>query len=267
MKKKIWAHTIVYNEENFIWFAIMSVVDYVDKVLVWDSGSTDKTVEIINEIRKIKGDKIEFKEVGSVDKFQFTKMRQSMLNASICDWILVLDGDEIWWEDSIKRVVDEIHKKGTKIEGIVVPMVVPVGDIYHFQEEKAGCYHLLGRMGHLNLRAISKKIPGLHVDWPYGGESYLDENNKLVQEREKVIFLDTPYLHVTHLKRSSSKSKAHKFKHEIGERFPVDFKFPEVLYNPYPKIVPSPWVKITGGEFIKSYLLTPLRKIKRRILV
>ena len=51
-KQTIWANTIVHNEENFIWFAIMSVIDWVDKMLVWDTGSTDKTVEIIEEIIK-----------------------------------------------------------------------------------------------------------------------------------------------------------------------------------------------------------------------
>ena len=48
---KIWVNTIVHNEENFIWFAVMSVIDYVDKVLIYDTGSTDKTVEIIKEIQ------------------------------------------------------------------------------------------------------------------------------------------------------------------------------------------------------------------------
>src|SRR5207244_4106590 len=118
-----------------------------------------------------------------------------------CDWILVLDGDEIWWEQSIKNLIKEINQDGDKIEGIVVPMVVPVGDIYHLQDEKAGQYKILGRKGHLNLRALSKKIPGLHVDWPYGKESYFDEKNKLIQERENIIFLNTPYLHTTHLER------------------------------------------------------------------
>src|SRR3989338_7015752 len=111
---KIFANTIVNNEENFIWFAIMSVVDYVDKILVWDTGSTDKTVELVKGIRETKGDKVEFREVGVVDKHEFTKMRQMMLDESKCDWILILDGDEVWWEDSIKKVVKEIKTKGSE---------------------------------------------------------------------------------------------------------------------------------------------------------
>lgn len=263
-KKNIWTNTIVHNEENFIWFAIMSVVDYVDKVLVWDTGSTDKTVEIIRGIRKIKGDKVDFREIGEVGEKDFPKVRQEMLERSNCDWILVLDGDEIWWENSIKKVLDKIQKEGGKVEGIVVPMIVPVGDIYHLQEEKAGKYNLAGRIGHLSLRAINKKIPGLHVDWPYGKESYLDVNNLPVQERKNIIFLDAPYLHVTHLKRSSQKRRYNKFKYEIGKPASFDFKFPEVFLLPYPKIIPSPWTKISGMTLFKSKLLTPFRQFKRR---
>lgn len=261
---EIWANTMVHNEENFIWFAIMSVVDYVDKILVWDTGSTDKTVEIIKEIIKVKGDKIEFKEVGTVDKYEFTKMRQAMLEESKCDWILVLDGDEIWWEDSIKKLINKINTN-RNIEGIVAPMVLPVGDIYHFQEEQAGQYSLLGRKGHLSLRLINRKIPGLHVDWPYGKESFFDENNLPIQERKNIIFLDTPYLHVTHLKRSRLKGKSDKLKYELGNQAPEGFKFPEVLYGKYPSFICSPWNKIEGFKKLGFQLLTPLRKLKRRL--
>lgn len=261
---KIWANTIVNNEENFIWFAVMSVVDYVDKILIWDTGSTDNTVKIIRKIREIRGDKVDFKEVGSVDQFQFTKMRQKMLEQSKCDWVLILDGDEIWWKDSIRKVVSEIERQ-KEIEGIVVPMIVPVGDIFHFQDESAGRYKILGKKGHLSLKAFSKKIPGLHVDWPYGKEGFFDEDGKLIQERERIVFVDKPFLHVTHLKRSNSKRKYEKFKHELGSEVEKEFKFPEVLYGECPEYINSPWVRLSGTELLKARVLAPLRKIKRAI--
>lgn len=261
---KIWANTIVNNEENFIWFSIMSVIDFVDQILIYDTGSTDKTVEIISEVRKVKGNKITLKQLGHVSGDEFPKLRQKMLEESKSDWILVLDGDEIWWEDSIKRIIKTINKK-KRIEGIIVPMVVPVGDIYHIQEQRAGKYKLLGLKGHYNLRAINKGIPGLHADWPYGKESYLDENNLPIQERKGMVFIDAPYLHVTHLKRSSSKRKYDKFKYELGGKVSEKFKFPEVLYK-HPINIPSPWVKISGIQLLKATLFSPLRKIKRRIL-
>lgn len=263
---KIFANTIVNNEENFIWFAIMSVVDYVDKVLVYDTGSTDHTLEIIKEIAKIKRDKIEFKELGPVDKDEFTRLRQKMLDESNCDWILVLDGDEIWWEESIKRIYEEIDKNGDKVEGIVVPMVVPVGDIYHLQDHSAGRYEIAGKKGHYSLKAINKKISGLHVSNPYGQEGYFDGNNTPIQKKEGIILIDTPILHVTHLKRSSSKEKQNKFKYEIGKMVKSNFKFPEVFYKEYPAVIPSPWIKVSGVTAIKASLLTPLRMFKRKLL-
>lgn len=266
IKKTIWANCIVNNEENFIWFAIMSVVNYVDKILIWDTGSTDRTVEIIEEIRKKQGNKIEFKEVGPVNKYEFTRMRQAMLKESNCDWVLILDGDEIWWDDSISKLVKKIHTEEEKIEGIVVPVIVPVGDIYHMQEQAAGQYEILGRRGHFNLRAINKKIPGLHVDQPYGKESYFDENKLPIQERPKVIYLDAPYLHVTHLKRSSLKRIFEKYKLELGNSIAPGFKYPEVLCEKYPQIVSNPWVRISGLKRFQARLLTPLRKLKRRLL-
>lgn len=262
---KIWANTIVNNEENFIWFAVMSVAKFVDKILIWDTGSTDKTVLVIEDLKKELGNKIEFKQVGKVTPVQFTKMRQKMLEESKCDWIIILDGDEIWWENSIKKVINQIKQKGNEIEGIVVPMIVPVGDIYHFQGNEAGRYQILGRKGHLSLKAISKKIPGLHVDWPYGKEGFFDGENKLVQERKDIEFINEPFLHVTHLKRSNSKRIYNKLKSELGKEVKEGFEFPEVLYKEYPSFISSPWIKISGIKKIKAQILTPLRKLKRRI--
>ncbi len=262
---KIWANTIVNNEENFIWFAVMSVINYVNKVVIYDTGSTDNTVEIIKDIKKEFPNKVIFKEVGEVSDIEFPKIRQQMLEESECDWILVLDGDEIWWENSIKKVIQEINTKEDEIEGIVVPFFVPVGDIYHLQEERAGKYNLLGRKGHLSLRAFSKNIPGLHVDCPYGKESFLDVNNTLIQERKNNVFVNAPYLHTTHLKRSSQKRKNDKFKYELGKRVSSDFKFPEVLYEVVPTIVSFPFIQISGSQLLKAAILTPLRKFKRRL--
>lgn len=261
---KIWANTIVNNEENFIWFSVMSVVDYVDQVLIYDIGSTDNTVAIIREIQKNKKN-VKLKEVGIVDAYQFPTLRQKMLDESESDWILILDGDEIWWQDSIVKVKNKINKSGEELDGIVVPMVVPVGDIYHIQEAAAGQYRLLGRKGHLSLKAINKKIAGLHVNLPYGKEGYFDSGNKLIQNRKNIIFLDAPFLHVTHLKRSKSKRLSDKFKHELGYPINPGFKYPEVFYNPTPKFIPSPWIKLSGSELIISKIFTPLRKIKRRL--
>lgn len=263
---KIWVHTIVCNEDRFLWFAVMSVVDYVDRVMIWDTGSEDKTVEIIKEIIKTHGDKIIFKEVGRADRFQFTQMRQKMLNETEADWILILDGDEIWWKSSIKKVVDTIKKDGDKIDAIVVPFYVPLGDIYHYQEELAGQYKLLGRKGHCSLRLINKNIPGLHIDLPYGQEGYFDKDNLPIQQRQKVIFIDAPYFHTTHLPRSSTIRLYNKVKFELGSKFPEGFTYPEIFSLHYPSIVSSPWQNAGFRFLLLAAILTIPRKMKRRFV-
>lgn len=272
--KTIWGNTIVKNEDRYIWFALMSVVDYLDKILIWDSGSTDNTVKIIDEVSRIKGSKIEFREIGDVNKASFTKARQKMLDESNCDWLFILDGDEVWWENSIKKVTDKVKKNGDELDLIITPYKSIVGDVYHFQEEAAGKYNLSGRKGHLNVRAINRRIPGLHVDMPYGREGYFDSDNNKIQDRDpkRILFLNESYLHFSNIKRSSLDSgddevmqRVKKIKHEIGIKFSPDFIYPEVLYKDRPGIVSSPWKPMSSGFKLRATLETPLRKLKRRL--
>lgn len=274
-KKSIWVHTLVKNEERYLWFAVMSVVDFVDKVLLWDTGSSDKTLEIIDEMRKIKGDKIDFKSVGNVSPEEFTKARQSMLDQTKGDWFMIVDGDEVWWEESIKQVVEIIQKEGDKLETIVSPYYNVIGDIYHYQEEAAGRYQIGDKKGHINVRVMNRKIPGLHFEKPHGQQGLYDKDGILIQERpsKNRKFIDAPYMHFTNMIRSSSlemdqrvPKRGLKFKYEIGCRFPQDFKYPEVFCQQAPKIVPSPWQKMPATFFMKAAVETILKKAKRRLI-
>ena len=157
---KICAHMSVKNEERYLWYSVMSVVEQVDYIMLWDTGSTDNTRKIIEEIIKIYPDKINFKEVHETSPVEFSKIRQKMLEETEADWVILVDGDEVWWEDSIKNLVATIREKGNEFETIVSPSYNIVGDIYHYQEESAGQYEIDGRRGHINIRAMNLKIPG-----------------------------------------------------------------------------------------------------------
>ena len=80
-----------------------------------------------------------------------------------------------------------------------------------------------------------------------------------------MVFLDAPYLHVTHLKRSTKARNYNKFKHELGEALPKDFQYPEVLYASYPNVISNPWKKLSGIEFAVSKAITPFKIIKRKL--
>lgn len=256
---KIVAHCLVKNEENFVWYAINSVINYVDEIMIWDHGSTDRTIEII---KSIKNPKIKFKEV----KGDISGLRQKMLDETNSDWIFILDGDEIWFDDVIKNLVFNIKNLTSKFEVIVVPNRMLVGDVFHYQEEIAGKYKIAKWFGHYNIRAI-KKTPGLHVEGVYPNEAYVTKDGDKVQDlsdEKSLIFFDSRYLHASFLKRSSKDKK--KIKYEIGIEFPLDFYFPEVFFKARPGIVPSPWYLMDNSYKLRAFIETPFKKLKRRII-
>lgn len=271
---RISSHTIVCNEERYIWYSLMSVASYMDHMFVWDTGSTDLTVEIIREAKKVLGDKLSFKEFGKVDPTQFSDLREKMLKETSSDWFLVLDGDEVWWESSIRKVVRAINKDGNKLDSIVVPYYNLVGDIYHYQDNSLGKYKIDGNKGFLTIRAINKKIPGLKVVNPHPKEAYVDENNVPIQERSKKArrFLDVKYMHFTHLLRSEdfsrnkqAVSRGYKYKYELGREFSKDFYYPEVFFRPKPEIVKSVWKKMDMSYVLKSSVYFVPRSLKRKL--
>lgn len=274
MSKTIWGHTIVKNEERYLWFSVTSVIDYLDKLLLWDTGSSDKTLEIIKLLEEKYPKKIEFRKYGYVDAYEFTKARQEMLDQTKSDWFVIIDGDEVWWEDSIKKIAEIIQMKGDELDLIITPHYNIVGDIYHYQAEAGANYEIDNQKGHINIRAINRKIPGLHFDKPHGQQGLYDSENNLIQERSgKRIFIEASYLHFTHMIRSSVKDfdervpkREMKFSYEIGIPFAESFKYPEVFYREKPDIIPSPWQKMSRKYFLAGLLATPFKKIKRTFI-
>ena len=250
---KISAQVLVKNEERFVWFAIMSVIDYVDEILVWDNGSEDATREIV---RLIKNPKVRFR---SVPDMPLQKAREEMIRETNADWIFVLDGDEIWYDGAVLKVRNELEKFRDKKDFIIVPNYMLVGDMYHFQEKEAGRYDVGGRIGHYNIRVI-RNTDGLHIEGVYGNEAFVTKEGIKIQNlpESRSLLLDFPYLHASFLKRK---------KFEIGEEFPLDFYYPEVFFRPKPEAVPSIWEPMAGSFRFVSFIETPFRKIYRRTLL
>lgn len=270
MGKTLWGNCIVKNEDRYIWFAIKSAIDYLDKLIIFDTGSSDGTARIIEDLKKEYPDKIFFEKKGNVDPAGLTRLRREMLNITESDWLLLLDGDEVWWEDSLKKSVKEINEKGEGLYALVNPTINLVGDIYHYQEEKAGEYKILGKKGHFNIRFINRKIPELAIRNNYPSEGFYDSQGRLIQEVEdKLYFINSPLLHFSHLKRSSidDQSTLHrkKFRLEIGRKFSENFKYPEIFYQTRPTNIFNPFVSMGFSYKLKAALVTPLKKLKRTL--
>lgn len=255
----ITAQMIVKNEDRWIWYAIKSIIDHVSYILIFDTGSQDNTVEII---KSFSTHKIKFEQKGTVNPKQLVKLRQEQLERTKTDWFLLVDGDEVWPENSIKKLVNSISKNQAKV-GVVVKAKICLGDIFHYQDDKAGRYRIGERLGHYNIRAY-RKIKGYYWQGIYPNEAYVDGKNLPIQEKKTdLIFLDNYYWHLRHLPRST-KFKNIKRKFEFGK--PIAGKdIPEVFSLKRPSIVSSPLVSYSIEEKLAALVLTPLRVIKRTL--
>jgi glycosyltransferase involved in cell wall biosynthesis len=273
-KPSIWVNCLVKNEERWLWYSLNSVLGFVERILVWDAGSTDRTRAII---KTIKNKKIVFKQIGPVSKREYGQVRQKMLEETKSDWVWILDGDEIWPQDSARKLVKEIEKASPKINTFCVRPINFVGDIRFIHPEVflgQTPHAPQGIKGFFSNRVFRRHIPGLHAAGFYGKEGFYDKSKQtLVENQRQVKYLgDVFYWHMSYLPRSSSRKKeievmmrGRKRKYEIGLPRPNWVKIPEVFYLPRPKIVPDPFYQMSSFEYLKALIQTPLKKIKRKL--
>lgn len=269
---KIVAHMPVENEIRWAWFALQSVLPYVDQILVWDLGSTDGTADVL---RSVASPKIKFHLLPGGGGVNLTATRQAMVRQTRGDWMFLVDGDEIWPTRAISQTVSAIRSSGDKLDYLVHGYYNLVGDIYHYQEPGGGRYHIAGKTGHYTIRAVNlTRIPGVHFDRPHGQQGIFDAAGCLIQDRPQAAFIEIPdrYLHTTHLRRSGDAAgdaavhkRASKYKYEIGLPLPADFAYPPCFYFPRPPGVPSPWDHRSLSYTLNAAWQTPLKLLKRRL--
>lgn len=264
MAKGYTVHTIVKNEDIWIWFALQSVLPFVDQVLVFDTGSFDKTVEIIKSIRS---PKIILEEKGVQEPKGLVKLRQEQIERTKTEWLFLLDGDEVWPEGQLRKLlaVSESASEGTA--ALFNRTKNCLGDIYHYLPDSAGRYEIAGVKGHLNMRMI-RKTPDLRVMGEYPLESYINKEGKLTEQEKNLRFVDCWYLHTSCLRRSGSdrSKKSGSFgKSKIWEKGLKLQKgeLPEVFSLPRPGLVADPLVPRGMVYEIVSAFTTPLLNLKR----
>jgi glycosyltransferase involved in cell wall biosynthesis len=263
----ITVHTLVKNEEKWIWFSIMSVINFVDKLIIFDTGSTDNTVRIINEILKNEeyAKKILFEEKGSISSDQFSLLRQEQIDKTNTDWFLVLDGDEIWYEADIKNVIFIIQNTEKKM--LAIRFHNCTKDIFHYTKFESGSYNIKGVKGNITLKLISKNIKGLAAIGPYGNEGYYDISGNPIQNIENDIqIIEGYFLHTSNLVRSRNLFFDWKIPYrrvkvfsKVESKVHPDFIFPEVFYLKRPQFVYNPFQKASIQYYILLLMLQPIR--------
>lgn len=232
-KPSITGHMIVKNEQAWIKYAILSVINHLNKLIIFDTGSTDKTIEII---KSIKSPKIKFEQKGEVNRKQLVNLRNEQISLTKTSWFLLIDGDEIWPEKNLIKLINSTQKSKTNVLALVNKTRNCIKDIYHYLPDNKGDYKIGNWKGHLNIRLIKNKL-GLKVVGEYPLEAYTHNNIPLQDQPKNLDFVDTWYLHTTHLKRSTWKNQLNvidrikKFK-LFGQGIKLDrSELPEVLKN------------------------------------
>lgn len=85
MKNTLSVIVITKNEEDRISRCLRSVSNIADELIVFDSGSTDKTVEIVKQFTN---------KVFITDWQGYGVQKQRALDQAKCDWVLSIDADE-----------------------------------------------------------------------------------------------------------------------------------------------------------------------------
>lgn len=85
IKNSLSVAVITYNEEERLGKTLQSVNDLADEIIIIDSGSTDKTLNIAQDFKA---------KIFNESWKGFGKQKNSLIEKCTCDWILFIDADE-----------------------------------------------------------------------------------------------------------------------------------------------------------------------------
>jgi len=140
------------NEQNNIERAIKSVKKIADEIIVLDTGSTDKTVEL--------AEKLGAKVYHTKWENSFAKARNEIIKYTTKDWVLMLDADEALVEESA-----QILKLSLLREPKTNLYLTKIINIFDVSTKKATLEHYVGRLfrNHVNIQ-YARDIHEIPVD-------------------------------------------------------------------------------------------------------
>lgn len=137
------AHIMIRNEP-FVWYAVRSVYPHVDKILLWDTGSDDAHthVDICDLVSSDADHKIDVRfvsvdvdetrwntrdwhklRVNSVGKYTKGVVRREMIEATETDWFMIVDGDEVHYDQTMMYVRSVIEHAPRQVLCYGLPLI------------------------------------------------------------------------------------------------------------------------------------------------
>ena len=101
-----------YNSSKFVLTTLESVLKQIkmpDELIISDDGSTDDTVDVIENYLKTHNKKLNYKIVKNAHQGPGAA-RNSGIKNSTCEWIAFLDSDDIWYPNKISKIHEIISQ-------------------------------------------------------------------------------------------------------------------------------------------------------------
>ncbi|MBM4053765.1 MAG: DUF4071 domain-containing protein [Planctomycetes bacterium] len=167
----ISACMIVKNEEKFLPQCLESIKDAVDEIIIVDTGSTDKTVDIAKSF----GAKVYHHPWRN----SFSEARNHSLSYATCEWILQIDADEELEREDIPLLYKVICNTACNAFYVAIYSELPSGQSKHYFTRvfRRGKAHYEGIV-HNQLVHIGDSLPSEVRMYHYGYNLTADEMEK-----------------------------------------------------------------------------------------
>ena len=220
---------IVKDEEKMLGDCLQSVADIANEIIVYDTGSTDKTMEIARQ----HGAKV----IEGYWDNSFSRARNDALKEATATWVLSLDADEQFICDA-EAVCDMLRKASDTIDGLLVPIenLHGLGNarsvhtaIRMFRRERCTWEHRL----HEQVTTISEKtmeisyLSGgriLHYGYVaeiYSGKNKAERNLELAKEALEDKELSRPYTLMNYGRALESAGKSEEAVDALSEAIEI----------------------------------------------
>ena len=191
-KQKLSVLIITLNEERYI-KSLLENIDFADEILVIDSYSTDKTVDIINSFSNVKLIQNKF--------INYTVQRNFGLDHAKNSWILFIDADEKLTPNLKTEIIKTINDNNSASAYLIYRTFMFKNVKLHFSGwqtdkifrlfKKSDCKYMEDRMVHEKLIVNGKIATLKHKIIHYSYTSYEDYKRKMynygvLKAREKI---------------------------------------------------------------------------------
>ena len=107
MNDLVSAVVLVSNDEYWLPYALEASRGFFNRYVIYDIGSTDKTLDIINWFVESQKGKSSFyvENFPMLDPKIQGKFRNSMIAEALSEYYFILDGDEVYTPDSYKAIL------------------------------------------------------------------------------------------------------------------------------------------------------------------